>query len=284
MTMVMPEYIDIHSHISFSDFDADREAVIERMKEKKVWAIDVGTDLENSRKASENATANQSVFSSAGLHPTDKENKVFDSEVYKKLFANPKVVAVGECGLDYFRGVQSKISNLPPKSDPPQAEKSRNFKERQREIFEKQIEMALELDKPLMIHCRDAHADLLEILRSYSATYGSKLRGNMHFFAGSWNEAKSFLDIGFTFSFTGVITFARDYDEVIINAPMDMIMAETDCPFVAPLPYRGERNEPAYVAEVVKKIAQIRGEDLDKAKEQILGNSLRTFGIRLYGS
>ena len=280
MIMIMPEYIDIHSHISFSDFDADREAVIERMKEKKVWAIDVGTDLENSRKASENATANQSVFSSAGLHPTDKENKVFDSEVYKKLFANPKVVAVGECGLDYFRGVQSKISNLPPKSDPPQAEKSRNFKERQREIFEKQIEMALELDKPLMIHCRDAYADLLEILRSYSAAYGSKLRGNMHFFAGSWNEAKNFLDLGFTLSFTGVITFARDYDEVIIKAPMDMIMAETDAPFVAPLPYRGKRNESIYVIEVVKKIAQIRGEDLNKVKEQILENSLRVFGIR----
>ena len=280
MIMIMPEYIDIHSHISFSDFDADREAVIERMKEKKVWAIDVGTDLENSRKASENATANQSVFSSAGLHPADDRSEVFDVTAYKKLFANPKVVAVGECGLDYFRGVQSKISNLPPKSDPPQAEKSRNFKERQREIFEKQIEMALELDKPLMIHCRDAYADLLEILRSYSAAYGSKLRGNMHFFAGSWNEAKNFLDLGFTLSFTGVITFARDYDEVIIKAPMDMIMAETDAPFVAPLPYRGKRNESIYVIEVVKKIAQIRGEDLNKVKEQILENSLRVFGIR----
>ena len=123
--------------------------------------------------------------------------------------------------------------------------------------------------------------DLLEILRSYSATYGSKLRGNMHFFAGSWETAKKFLDLGFTLSFTGVITFARDYDEVIKNAPLDMIMAETDSPLVAPVPHRGKRNEPLYVAEVVKKIAQIRGEDLNKVKEQILENSLRVFGIRL---
>src|SRR3989344_5196777 len=275
----MPEYIDIHSHISFPDFDADREEVIGRMKEKKVWAIDVGTDLENSRKASENATANQSVFSSAGLHPTDKENKVFDSEVYKKLFANPKVVAVGECGLDYFRGVQSKISNLPPKSDPPQAEKSRNFKERQREIFEKQIEMALELDKPLMIHCRDAYNDLLEILRSYSVKYSSKLRGNMHFFAGSWNEAKNFLDLGFTLSFTGVITFARDYDEVIKNAPLSMLLTETDAPYVTPVPHRGKRNEPAYVERVAQSIAKIRGEDEEAVSKTLVENATRVFRL-----
>ena len=102
----------------------------------------------------------------------------------------------------------------------------------------------------------------------------------MHFFAGSWSEAKNFLDLGFTLSFTGVITFARDYDEVIIKAPMDMIMAETDAPFVAPLPYRGKRNEPIYVAEVVKRIAQIRGEELNKTREQILKNSLRTFDFK----
>ena len=268
----MPEYLDIHSHISFPDFDADREAVIGQMKEKNIWAIDVGTDLENSRKVSDNALANESIFASAGLHPADKENEDFDKEAYRKLFANPKVVAVGECGLDYFR--------LNENNQASQKSKVESEKQRQKKIFEKQIEMALELDKPLMIHCRDAYADLLEILRSYSATYDSKLRGNMHFFAGSWNEAKNFLNLGFTLSFTGVITFARDYDEVIKNAPTDMIMAETDSPFVAPLPYRGKRNEPIYVAEVVKKIAQIRGEDLNKVKEQILENSLRVFGIR----
>lgn len=272
MTMIMPEYIDIHSHISFPDFDADREAVIGRMKEKNIWAIDVGTDFKNSKKAAKDAAANDGIFSSAGLHPTDDGNEDFDAAVYKKLFTNPKVVAVGECGLDYFR--------LDENNQASQKSKVESEKQRQKKIFEMQIELALELDKPLMIHCRNAYADLLEILRSYSAARDSKLRGNMHFFAGSWETAKKFLDLGFTLSFTGVITFARDYDEVIKNAPLDMIMAETDSPLVAPVPHRGKRNEPLYVAEVVRKIAQIRGEEFDKTREQILKNSLRVFGIR----
>ncbi|MBU6430830.1 MAG: TatD family hydrolase [Patescibacteria group bacterium] len=266
----MPEYIDIHSHISFPEFDEDREAMMGQMKEKNIWAIDVGVDFDNSKKASENANANQGIFASAGLHPTDGGIEDFDAAVYKDLFANPKVVAVGECGLDYFRGAQSQISNL----------KTKNYKEKQIENFTRQAELALELDKPLMIHCRDAYVDLLEILRSYSKTHGSKLRGNMHFFAGNWKEAKEFLDLGFTLSFTGVVTFARDYDEVIKNAPIDMIMAETDSPFVAPAPRRGKRNEPIYVAEVVKKIAQIRGEDEDKIKDRILKNSLKMFALK----
>lgn len=267
----MPEYIDIHSHISFPDFDEDREAVIGRMKEKNIWAIDVGVDLENSRKVSENAKSNREIFASAGLHPTDNGIENFNIEAYRKLFENPKVVAVGECGLDYYCESQSKKSNL----------KSKNYKEKQIENFTKQIELALELDKPLMIHCRDAYADLLEILRSYSAVNGSKLRGNMHFFAGDWNKAERFLDLGFTLSFTGVITFARNYDEVIKNAPIDMIMTETDSPFVAPLPYRGKRNEPAFVVEVVKKIAEIRNQQFERVKEQILNNSCRVFEIKV---
>ncbi|MBM2817497.1 MAG: Hydrolase, TatD family [Parcubacteria group bacterium] len=281
--MIMTEYIDIHSHISFPDFDGDREAVIGRMKEKNIWAIDVGTNFENSKKASENSAANQEIYASAGLHPTDDGSEVFDAAAYKKLFANPKILAVGECGLDYFRGTQFQISR-PQRLSVAMAGvaklKTQNYKERQKEIFEKQIDLALELDKPLMVHCRDAYDDLLEILYSYSAERGSKLRGNMHFFAGSWEVAKKFLDLGFTLSFTGVITFTRDYDEVIKNVPIDMIMAETDSPFVAPLPYRGKRNEPIYVAEVVKKIAEIRGEDMDKIREQILKNSLRTFDLK----
>lgn len=270
--MTKPEYIDIHSHISFSDFDEDREAVIERMKDKNIWTIDVGTDFENSEKTSENATKNQNVFASAGLHPTDNRNEDFDTDSYKKLFSNPKVVAVGECGLDYFRINENNLAS--------QKSKVESKKERQKKIFKMQVELALELDKPLMIHCRDAYTDLLAILRSYSATHGSKLRGNMHFFAGSWDEAKKFLDLGFTLSFTGVITFARNYDEVIKNTPIDMIMAETDSPFVTPAPYRGKRNEPAYVVEVVKKIAEIRNQNVDEVKEQILKNSFRVFDLK----
>lgn len=268
----MPEYIDIHSHISFSDFDADREFVVGRMKEKNVWAIDVGTDFESSKKALENSKANKEIFSSAGLHPADNKEEEFDRANYRKLFENPKVVAVGECGLDYF--------HIGGNSQTNQSLKIKNRKQKQKDIFKNQIELALEVDKPLMIHCREAYIDLLEILQSYSAINSSKLRGNIHFFSGRWEDAKNFLDLGFNISFTGVITFARNYDEVIKNSPLDMIMAETDSPFVTPEPYRGQRNEPVYVVEVIKKIAEIRHENFIDVKEQILKNSLKMFYLK----
>lgn len=270
--MIMPEYIDIHSHISFPDYDRDREAVIRRMKEKNIWAIDVGTNFENSRKAAENAAANQNIFASAGLHPTDDESEDFVTAVYKKLFENPKVVAVGECGLDYFR--------LGENNQASQKLKVKSGKERQINIFKSQIDLALELDKPLMIHCRDAYADLLEILRPYSVMYGSKLRGNMHFFAGGQKEAKRFLDLGFMLSFTGVITFARDYDEIIKSIPIDMILAETDSPFVAPVLHRGKRNEPIYIKEVIQKIAEIKNISREEVAKTTTENAVRLFNLR----
>ena len=220
----------------------------------------------------------EGVYATIGLHPIhtsksyhDEEElgkggkeftsrgENFDYEFYKKLAASPRVVAIGECGLDYFRDANKK----------------------QEEIFSKQIELANEVGKPLMLHVRNGKNVSAYRLAAGILKEKAKVVFDFHFFAGNLEEARLLLDLGATFSFTGVITFARDYDEVIIKAPMDMIMAETDAPFVAPLPYRGKRNESIYVIEVVKKIAQIRGEDLNKVKEQILENSLRVFGIRL---
>jgi TatD DNase family protein len=123
-----------------------------------------------------------------------------------------------------------------------------------------------------MLHIRDAYEDSLSVLKQYP-----KARGNVHFFAGDYETAKKFIDIGFTLSFTGVITFTNSYDEVIKNIPLNMIMSETDSPFVAPIPYRGKRNEPIYVKEVVKKIAEIRGEDIEKVKTAIIANTKRVF-------
>ena len=125
-----------------------------------------------------------------------------------------------------------------------------------------------------MLHIRNAYKDALEILKKYP-----DLKGNAHFFVGNWDEAKSFLDLGYTLSFTGVITFARDYDEVIKNTPLDMIMSETDAPYVAPIPYRGKCNEPLYVKEVVKKIAEIRREDYERIRHALVSNAARVFRI-----
>lgn len=273
-------YIDIHSHTNFAAFDNDRVEVMKRAREAGVAMINVGTQKDTS--ASAVALAEKyldGVYAAVGLHPihTSKSfhdedelgeggkeftsrGEDFDYEYYKKLALHPKVVAIGECGLDYF----SRLIGDPPER-----------REKQEEIFRKQIELAIEVKKPLMLHIRSAYADAFKILKTYMG-----VTGNLHFFAGTIEDAKPFLDMGFSFSFTGVITFTHDYDEVVRYLPLDRIMSETDCPYVAPVPYRGKRNEPAYVVEVVKKIAEIRNENVETVRAQLLKNATQFFGLQ----
>ncbi len=299
----MFRYIDIHTHLNFAAFDADRDAAIKRALEQRVAMINVGTQQDTSKKAVELAEQHaDGVFAIIGLHPVhtdasfhdEKEigeippaedgsapfrkgrikngftsrGEVFDYDYYKKLALHPKVVAVGECGLDYYR-----IEN-------------EELRIKQEDVFRKHIELAIEVKKPLMLHVRNgsgrsAYRDALSILKSYNSNLKSGQRGDFHFFAGSWEEAKEVLDAGFNISFTGVITFTHDYDEVIRNAPLDRILSETDSPYVAPVPYRGKRNEPLYVQEVVKALARIRNEDAEKVGAQLLTNARRLFAISL---
>ncbi|MFA6898051.1 MAG: TatD family hydrolase, partial [Candidatus Paceibacterota bacterium] len=201
----------------------------------------------------------ESMFATVGQHPSPHGvADEFDYDFYKKLASDPKVVAIGECGLDYFHAERLAF---------------------QKGIFEKQIDLAIEFGKPLMLHVRNgksesAYLEALEILKAKSA-----LKADFHFFAGSWEEAKAILAAGFYISFDGPITFARNYDEVIKNAPLDRIMSETDAPFATPAPYRGKRNEPLYVVEVVKKIAEIRGEDFEKVRAQLVQNTKTFFSL-----
>ncbi|TAK57070.1 TatD family deoxyribonuclease [Patescibacteria group bacterium] len=260
------KYVDIHSHLQMSEYDSDREAVLMRMKEAGVATIVVGVDYETSLQAVEMAERNENIYACVGLHPKDNLTEVFDVEAYRKLVQNPKVVAIGECGLDFFRleGNSGKVEEI---------------KAQQKKLFIQQIELAIETDKPLMLHCRDAYREVLDILIPYKKQVGDKIRGNVHFFAGDVATAREFIELGFTVSFTGVVTFARNYDEVIRSIPLESILSETDAPFVAPAPYRGKRNEPAYVVEVVKKLAEIRSEDPEKVRTQLLENVRRVFGI-----
>ena len=284
---MQPKYIDIHSHVNFKAFDEDRDEVIKRTLENDTWMINVGTQADTSRKAVEMANQyKEGVYAIIGLHPIhtgvsyhdEKElgeggkeftsrGEIFNKESYRKLLkdkkANEKIVGIGECGLDYYRCTPESI-------------------EKQKQAFIKQIELANEFNKPLMLHIRNypadksksAYKDSLEILKKYS-----KVKGNVHFFAGTVEEAKSFLDFGFTLSFTGVITFTHDYDEIIKNAPLDMIMSETDSPYVAPIPFRGRRNEPSYVKQVVKKIAEIKNLPEEQIAQTLIANAKRVFAI-----
>ncbi|GMQ95375.1 MAG: TatD family hydrolase [Patescibacteria group bacterium] len=261
---MFPKFFDIHSHINDARFDDDREEVIGRMKKEGVWSIVVGTDLPSSKEAVRLAGSHENLFASVGLHPNDNKAEVFDADAYKALAREPKVVAIGECGLDYFRGGDTE-----------------DEKKRQKELFVRQVDLAAASDVPLMIHVRDAHADVLDILSSKKKGYGDNLRGNIHFFSGSHETAKKYFNLDFSVSFTGVITFTGDYDEAVQNAPLSMILSETDSPYVAPIPHRGERNEPSYVKEVVKRIAEIRGEDHEDIAKALVDNALRVFGIHV---
>ncbi len=279
---MIPKYIDIHSHVNFKAFDEDREAVIRRALDNDTFVINVGTQVDTSRKAIEMAHQYEGVYAIIGLHPIhtgasfhdEKElgeggaeftsrGEIFDKNIYREMLKDPKVVGIGECGLDYYRCDTESI-------------------EKQKKAFIEQIELANEFNKPLMLHIRNnpkdqtfnAYKDSLEILKQHS-----KVKGDVHFFAGSWEDARNFLDFGFTLSFTGVITFTHDYDEVIKNTPLEMIMTETDSPYVTPVPYRGKRNEPVYVREVVKRIAEIKGLPEAEVAEAIIQNAKRVFGI-----
>lgn len=263
-------FIDIHSHLGFGDYKDDLEDVIQRMKDSGIATITVGTDLESSREAVKIANKFENVWACIGAHPADKRDFIFDEKDFEELVKNPKVLAIGECGLDYFKLEDLQINVL-------------EEKERQKREFTKQIEFAIKYKKPLMLHVRDAYEDAYNILSIYKgkAVGLPAQAGNMHFFAGGLEWARKFIELGFTISFTGVITFARQYDEVIKNIPLEKIHIETDSPFVTPAPYRGKRNEPTYVIEVSKKIAEIRGESIEKIQEQLIKNFENSFGVKI---
>ncbi len=256
----MPKYFDFHSHLNAKDFDSDLDEVIKRLKETETHTIVVGTDLETSKRAVALAEKHEEIYACIGIHPVDNTSEIFDESAFSELISHPKVVCVGECGLDFFH-----------------AKKELDW-ERQRNLFLIQINFALNNDKPLMIHARKAYLELLEILEPLKKIYGEKLRGNVHFFAGSWEVAERFIKLGFTLSFTGVITFTSDYDEVIRKAPLASLLSETDAPYVAPVPHRGKRNEPSYVTEVVKRMAEIRGIGLEEVRDALVNNALRMLG------
>lgn len=300
------KFADIHAHLQFPQFDADREEVIGEMKEKGIGAIIVGTDLKMSRAALALAKKYDHLWASVGLHPNDIFHEAFDVKIYRELIAHQKVVAVGECGLDYYRSPRmhadgetrigadketlmraDKNTIHPHLSVSGPRLSAAAIAAYQKEILRAHINLAAENDKPLMIHCRpssgtiDAYEDVLEEITRGQDMHGARVRGNIHFFAGSPDIAGRFIEKNFTISFTGVVTFARDYDEALRSSPREMFMAETDAPFVAPAPFRGKCNSPLYMPEIVKKMAEVRGENFEEVKILILANANRVFGLKI---
>lgn len=268
--MARPEYVDVHAHLNFKAFNADRDEVVRRTLEANTWVINVGAALATSKVAVEMAEKYaRGVYAIVGLHPTHVMDEEFDIAEFEKLVAHPKTVGVGECGIDVFR--------LPEKYQTD--ESKREVLKKQEEVFKAHINLAVKYNKPIMIHARASYGQILEILERDFISKGVQLRGDVHFFAGTVEEAQAFINIGFTVSFTGVITFADDYKKLVEFAPLNMTLSETDCPYVTPVPFRGERNEPMHVREVVKKIAEIKKLDLEEVKRALIDNAFRQFSL-----
>jgi len=270
---------DSHCHLQFPQFSDDREEIVSRLKQADIKIVNVGTNLEDSRKAVELTEKYPDImWASTGVHPNDANSEI-DFNEFKQLARDEKVVAIGECGLDYFRIMNNESG----------------IREKQKKTFTKQVELAKELKKPVVLHCRpsfgtqDACEDAIDIIENLKFKIENCGNGVAHFFSGSKETARKFLDLGFYISFAGPITFppkagqpradASEYKEIVEFVPMDKILVETDAPFAAPVPYRGKRNEPAYVEFIARQIAEWKGVSFDKVAVQTHNNAKALFKI-----
>ncbi|MBI1755274.1 TatD family hydrolase [Candidatus Azambacteria bacterium] len=254
---------DTHTHVQFEQYDADRDEVMKRASEAGTWMVNVGTDLVSSKKAVALArTYKEGVYASVGLHPNDVAAGL-DFTPFEELAQNEKVVGIGETGLDYFRTTEKEKQEL------------------QKEIFIKHIELAHKVHKPLIIHCRGAHPDLLKMLLSTRYSLLS-IPGVMHFFggAGAWENLDAYLEMGFYISFAGVVTFSNyEHAQNIKKIPLERILVETDAPFAAPAPERGKRNEPSFIQHTARTIAELKGVGLEEVATQTTKNARTLFGV-----
>ncbi len=342
----MNQFFDAHTHTHFAAYKDDYRDVIRRALDAGVGLVNVGTQQDTSRRAVEVAHefANEPVYAAIGLHPIHtaksyhdeselgggetakaftSRGEEFDYEYYKQLALDPKTVAIGECGLDYYHreGAEAEM------------------KRRQKEALLEQMKLSGDVKKPLMVHCRDAFKDLIDTLTTNYRLLNADNPGIIHFFTGTKDDARKLLDLGFSFTFGGTVTYppkARihpdnafrreiplgsgeerndeavlgkqiqqgemttpqpnrgdrsgkdiggmdsmmpDYRALVEYLPLDRILSETDAPYVAPVPHRGKRNEPVYVVETVKKLAEIKGIPLDEMADAIWKNALCVFQL-----
>jgi len=263
--------IDTHCHLNFKDFDNDREKIIGRCLNNDISLINVGVDYKTSKEVVEIAKEyDKSVFShqkpgsgvyaSIAIHPHSVGKEKFDLNKFKKIGKNKEVVAIGETGLDYMF-----------------CENDKKMQELQKKVFIKHLEIAKELNKPVIIHCRRLFPEILEIIKIHYPRL--KTKGVLHCYMGRWSYAKQYLEMGFYIGFNGLITYARDYDKVIKNTPIERILLETDAPYLTPVPHRGERNLPQYVKYVAEKIAEIKKINFKKVANQTTKNAKTLFGL-----
>lgn len=257
----MMELFDSHCHVDEPKFDADRDEALARMLEHGVtrYAV-IGSDMDSSRHAADFAAAHAGCYAAVGIHPHEaKTMKDGDLDRLASWLKEDKVVALGEIGLDYYY-------DLSPR-------------EVQMDVCEKQMELAWSLNVPVAYHVRDAHQDMIDLLKRHK---GKLTGGIIHCFSGSWEIAKEYLKLGYYISFAGPVTFkkAPKLQEAAVNVPRDRLLIETDSPYLAPEPVRGRRNEPANVRYVAEKIAALRGESVEELAAYTTKNAMDVYRIK----
>ena len=261
--------IETHAHLDYPDFQPDFPDVLKRAEEAGVTRmISIGTSLESSRRAVRLAEMDSRIFAVAGVHPTAAEEVEKDvTEELMELARHPRVVAIGEAGLDYHR--------LPSQENPAATQSDEEYKAAQARLFRQQLEVAAALGLNVVIHQRDAWEDTLEILRDYTG----RVRGVFHCFGNSLEQAESVISLGHLISFTGIVTFknAPLVHECARRVGLERFMVETDCPYLAPAPHRGKRCEPAYTRLVAERIASLRETTLEEVAARTTENAERFF-------
>lgn len=259
--------IDTHVHLDFPEFKHEISSILSRARQVGVdFVINVGVDIKSSKDATDLARRYPEIYAAIGLHPSSANDLSIETRSYfTELALNKKVVAIGEIGLDYYYLKRSSQYSKYPN------------REKQMFCFEQMLDLALEINLPVIIHTREADADLVAILKSYQGS----LKGVVHCFAGDYSFATKILDMNLAISFTGNITFKNNatIEEVIKKIPIGSIMIETDTPYLTPEPYRGKRNEPANVIEVARKIAEIKGISLAEVEMETTKKARKLFKL-----
>lgn len=256
--------IDTHAHLNFKDFNDDRDEVIKKCQANGIAVVNIGVNYIASKEVIELAEKYENCWATIAVHPHDANEK-FDYDKFLKLAEHPKVVGIGECGLDYQF-----------------CENDVEAQKQQQEIFVQHLKLAQEVNKPIIIHSRRLFPEILDIIKKLR-TSNIKPIGVLHCYMGRWSYAEEYLKLGYYLSFTGLITYARDYDKVIKNCPLDRILIETDSPYLVPDPLRKKdeiiRNTPLNVELVARKIAEIKGISFEEVAKQTTQNAQKLFNI-----
>lgn len=284
----MPKLIDTHAHVNFSAFKADAEKVLQNCLTQDTWVINIGSQYETSKRAAELARKyEQGIYAVVGLHPLhlfsqhihideeinfESRQEEFDYQKYKKLASDPKVVGIGECGLEYYELPEVREEEI---------------KAKQKDTFLEQIKLASELNKVLMVHSRDTYEEIYEVLKPLA----DKLTGIVvHSFIGNWEQAEKFVKLGCYIGYNGIVTFKPRKEkkpgqsdpkllEAVEKTPLGNILLETDCPYLSPEPLRGKRNLPVNVKIIAQKVADIKGVSVDEVEEATTNNAKKLFKI-----